>query len=97
MANYNEILGHESIIEYMKGAGRTGQISHAYLFSGPDKSGKRMLANAFAKAITDAHSKIHRCAKCCNLTDEELKERALSGINLSTYKTQLEEKGYSCK
>ncbi len=29
-------------------------------------------ANAFARAITDAHTKIHRCSKCCNLTDEEL-------------------------
>ncbi len=26
----------------------------------------------FASAITEAHQKIHRCAKCCNLTDEEL-------------------------
>lgn len=29
-------------------------------------------AEAFAKSITDAHSKIHKCAKCCNLTDDEL-------------------------
>ena len=29
-------------------------------------------AAAFAGAILDAHKKIHRCAKCCNLTDEEL-------------------------
>ncbi len=29
-------------------------------------------AEAFSKAITDAHSKIHKCKKCCNLTDEEL-------------------------
>ena len=29
-------------------------------------------AKMFASAITEAHQKIHRCAKCCNLTDEEL-------------------------
>lgn len=29
-------------------------------------------AEALAKAITDAHSKIHKCARCCNLTDDEL-------------------------
>ena len=29
-------------------------------------------AAAFAAAITDAHKKIHRCKKCCNLTDDEL-------------------------
>ena len=64
MANYNEILGHESIIEYMKGAVRTGQISHAYLFSGPDKSGKRMLANAFAKALQCEEKGEVPCGKC---------------------------------
>lgn len=29
-------------------------------------------AESLAKAITDAHSKIHKCAKCCNLTDADL-------------------------
>lgn len=29
-------------------------------------------AERFANAILDAHKKIHRCKKCCNLTDSEL-------------------------
>ncbi len=29
-------------------------------------------AEKFAKAITDAREKIHRCSVCCNLTDDEL-------------------------
>lgn len=29
-------------------------------------------ADAFSKAITDAHEKIHYCRVCCNLTDREL-------------------------
>lgn len=29
-------------------------------------------AEALAKAVTDAHTKIHYCAECCNLTDKEL-------------------------
>ncbi|MBQ5566168.1 MAG: recombination protein RecR [Clostridia bacterium] len=29
-------------------------------------------AEALSKAITDAHSSIHKCAKCCNLTDDVL-------------------------
>lgn len=29
-------------------------------------------AESFAKAIVDAHEKIHYCAICCNLTDEKL-------------------------
>lgn len=29
-------------------------------------------AYALAKAVTDAHDKIHYCSRCCNLTDREL-------------------------
>lgn len=29
-------------------------------------------ANNFAKAIIDAHEKIHRCSVCCNLSEDEL-------------------------
>lgn len=29
-------------------------------------------ANALSDAIITAHNSIHKCAKCCNLTDEEL-------------------------
>ena len=29
-------------------------------------------ANTFAKAILDAHEKIHRCSVCCNLSEDEL-------------------------
>jgi len=29
-------------------------------------------AEALARAITDAHAKIHKCSKCCNLTDDDL-------------------------
>ena len=29
-------------------------------------------AKSFAKAILDAHEKIHRCSVCCNLSEDEL-------------------------
>ena len=29
-------------------------------------------AKNFAKAILDAHEKIHRCSVCCNLSEDEL-------------------------
>ncbi len=29
-------------------------------------------ADALAKAVSDAHNKIHYCSQCCNLTDKEL-------------------------
>ncbi len=38
-----------------------------YVLSMPQKD-----AEELAHAITNAHSKIHKCSKCCNLTDDEL-------------------------
>ena len=29
-------------------------------------------ADEFAKAVIDAHTKIHYCSKCCNLTDKDI-------------------------
>lgn len=38
-----------------------------YVLSMPQKD-----AEELAHAITNAHTKIHKCSKCCNLTDDEL-------------------------
>ena len=52
----------------LPGIGRkSAQRLAYYVLSMPDED-----AEAFANAILDARRKIHRCAKCCNLTDEEL-------------------------
>ncbi len=51
MAGFSEIIGHERIIENMQNAARTGQVSHAYILNGPEDSGKRMLAEAFAMLL----------------------------------------------
>lgn len=48
MAGFTDIVGHEQIIEHLKKAISMDKVSHAYILNGPDKSGKKMLANAFA-------------------------------------------------
>ncbi len=51
MAGFSDIIGHEEIIMHLKNAFRADQVSHAYIFNGPDDSGKRMLAEAFAMLL----------------------------------------------
>lgn len=51
MAGFKEITGHEQIISHLKSAIALDKVSHAYIFNGPEKSGKRMLAEAFAMAL----------------------------------------------
>jgi DNA polymerase-3 subunit delta' len=51
MSGFSEIIGHEQIISHMKNAIESDKVSHAYIFNGPEGSGKMMLAEAFAMAL----------------------------------------------
>ena len=51
MAGFKGIIGHEQIIGHLKNAIATDKVSHAYILNGPDKSGKMMLAEAFAQTL----------------------------------------------
>ena len=51
MAGFKDILGHEQIIEHLRNAITMDKVSHAYIINGPDKSGKMMLAEAFAQTL----------------------------------------------
>lgn len=53
--------------EKMPGVGKkSAQRMAYYVLNLPQEE-----AEHFAEAITDAHSKIHQCAVCCNLTENE--------------------------
>lgn len=51
MAGFKDILGHEQIIEHLQNAITMDKVSHAYIINGPDRSGKMMLAEAFAQTL----------------------------------------------
>lgn len=51
MAGFKDILGHEQMIEHLRNAITMDKVSHAYIINGPDKSGKMMLAEAFAQTL----------------------------------------------
>lgn len=64
MAGFENIIGHEHIIEHLQNAIEMDKVSHAYIFNGPDKSGKMLLAEAFAMALQcEEHGK-EACGKC---------------------------------
>ena len=51
MAEFKDILGHEQIILHLQNAISMDKVSHAYILNGPEKSGKMMLAEAFAQTL----------------------------------------------
>ena len=70
MAQYN-VAPLENLIdqfEKMPGIGHKTAQRLAYYVLNLSKTE----AEALAKAVTDAHEKIHYCSRCCNLTDMEL-------------------------
>ena len=51
MPGFQEIVGHEEVIQHLQNAIRLGKVSHAYILSGEKGSGKKLLANTFAMAL----------------------------------------------
>lgn len=64
MAGFKEIIGHEQIIEHLQNAITMDKVSHAYIFNGPDKSGKKMLAEAFAMTLQCEKGGNEPCMEC---------------------------------
>lgn len=64
MAGFRDIIGHEQIIEHFQNAITLDKISHAYILNGPDKSGKMMLAEAFATALQCEKKGTEGCMEC---------------------------------
>lgn len=64
MAGFQDIVGHKQIIEHLQAAISYEKVSHAYIFNGPEKSGKRMLAEAFAMTLQCEEKGINPCLSC---------------------------------
>lgn len=64
MAGFRNIIGHEQLIEHLQNAIRMDKVSHAYIINGPDKSGKKMLAEAFAMALQCENGENEGCMEC---------------------------------
>lgn len=64
MAGFRDIIGHEQVITHLQNAITMDKISHAYIINGPDKSGKKMLAEAFAMALQCENGGNEGCMEC---------------------------------
>lgn len=64
MAGFADIIGHEQIIQHLQNAIKMDKISHAYILNGPDKSGKKMIAEAFAMTLQCETQGTEPCMEC---------------------------------
>jgi len=71
MADFKDIVGHEQVVTHLQNAIRQKKVSHAYLLSGEAGSGKRLVAEAFAKTLLCEEGGIVACGKCksCKQTE----------------------------
>jgi DNA polymerase-3 subunit delta' len=64
MLDFNQVVGHEGVIQHLQNAIQLGKVSHAYIFSGEEGSGKNMLASLFAKTLQCEEKKVVPCNRC---------------------------------
>ena len=64
MAGFSSIIGHEQIIEHLQNSISTNKVSHAYIFNGPNRSGKMALAKSFAIALQCEQHSVEGCMEC---------------------------------
>lgn len=51
MAAFRDVIGQEQMVQHLKSAVQTGQVSHAYILQGERSSGKEFIAKTFAMAL----------------------------------------------
>lgn len=64
MAGFSEVLGHEQTILHMKHAIEMDKVSHAYIISGEKGSGKKLLADLFARTLQCEKKGTEACMEC---------------------------------
>lgn len=65
--SFEQIVGQNSIVNILKNSITSGNIAHAYIFTGPRGTGKTSTAKVFAKALNCTSPKNGEpCGKCDN-------------------------------
>lgn len=71
MRTFDSVIGHREIIEHLQNAVRMGKVSHAYLISGEEGSGKKLLAGIFAAALQCERGGTDPCGICSSCKKAE--------------------------
>lgn len=64
MIGFSDVLGHEQTILHMKHAIEMDKVSHAYIISGEKGSGKKLLADLFARTLQCERKGTEPCMEC---------------------------------
>ncbi len=64
MLRFRDIIGHQGRIELLRRAVRRDRLHHAWLFAGPEGTGKRTVATALAAAIQCGSADGDACGEC---------------------------------
>lgn len=64
MSSFKDVVGHKDLIEYIQTAVQMDKVCHAYILNGERGSGKKMLANLFARTLQCENSNQEPCNEC---------------------------------
>jgi len=64
MGTFKDVIGQEQIVEHLKTAVTTNQISHAYVIQGERSAGKEFIAKLFAMSILCEEGSGEPCGNC---------------------------------
>lgn len=71
MSSFRDVIGHKDIIDYVQNAVDSKKVSHAYILNGERGSGKKMLANLFARTLLCENSNTEPCNQCTSCRQAE--------------------------
>ena len=66
MPGFEDIIGRDGTISYLKAAIQKRMVSHAWMIQGDEGSGKKMLAKAFAQALFCEKGNQEACGRCAS-------------------------------
>jgi DNA polymerase-3 subunit delta' len=64
MLGFQDVIGHEHLIEHLQSAIAMQKVSHAYIFDGEKGAGKNFLADIFAAALQCEKNETNPCGEC---------------------------------
>lgn len=64
MGNFQNIIGHGNIIQYLQKTIEADKVSHAYILDGEKGCGKKKLADAFCLALQCENNQTDGCMEC---------------------------------
>lgn len=79
---FSEVVGQEHIVSVLKSQVESGQVSHAYLFTGSRGTGKTSIAKIFARAISCPNSSDGEACMTCQLCQDTLNESSIDIVEI---------------